>query len=220
MWLLCSLDEQSQCLVAIGTCFAVSCPSAKKIVTAFHNIAFPEPDDRTVNLSEPYYIVRRLHYGQKLQDGDALEVAYNGCGDYDRNWAVLDVVSAAFAGFEDALPLRDRDNALPLPMERSLRLITLYYKTGLRLLTANRNNAEVIAAMATQPIRVDHVYSKFLDVPTGLGSGSSGAPMLDEDECVVAVHSERIVDHYYDVRSRDGHTIFNVEALRTAVGLH
>ena len=54
------------------------------------------------------------------------------------------------------------------------------------------NNPEFIEATVTRPLRMDHVYSKVVEMPNGLYSGASGAPMVDEDERVVAIHVESI----------------------------
>lgn len=225
------LDSKTKFLSAVATSFAVSCPSNKKLVTAFHNITFPKPNDHVVNLTEPYYIVRRLYPKQTL-DENAIEVNYGGHGDYDRDWAVLDVLCPEFT-FTDTLPLRDSTKPLPLTTERSLLLNTLYYKVGLH----HVNNLEFMEATATHPLRMDHVYSKLVEMPTGLYAGASGAPMVDEEESVVAIHVESISEVDFPnkrikisdiasevssshAHSRYGSIIFNLDAVRAAIGEH
>jgi S1-C subfamily serine protease len=229
VWLLCVLDSETKFLSAVATTFAITCPGNKKIVTAFHNITYQEPNECTVNLSEPYYIVRRLYPKQTL-DGNEIEVKYNGASDIDRDWAVLDVVSPDFT-FTETLCLRDSASRLPQTTEKSLMLNTIYYKVGLQQV----QNPEFIEATATHPIRVDHVYSKLIEMPTGLYAGASGAPMLDEDNSVVAIHVESISEIDFPnkrvkvsevasevssshAHSRYGSIIFNLAALRTAIG--
>lgn len=185
-WLLCVEDSKTKYLSAVASSFAVTCASNRKIITAFHNITFPEPNDHTVNYNEPYYVVSRL-YPRQTVDDRAVAVAYNGCGDYDRDWAVLDVTTPGFH-FTDTLPLRDPTKPLPLSTESSVMLNTLYYKVGLH----RTSNPEFMEATATHLTRVDHVYTRSVEMPCGLYGGSSGAPMVDEDECVACIHVDSI----------------------------
>lgn len=136
--------------------------------------------------SEPYYVVRRLYPNQQV-DERAIAVAFNGHGDYDRDWAILDVTIPDFQ-FADTLQLRSPDKPLPLTTERSLLLNTLYYKLGLH----HVNTPEYIEATVTRFIRADHVYTKSVEMPVGLYQGSSGAPMVDEDGNVACIHVDRI----------------------------
>ena len=228
VWLLCVEDRKTKYLSAVGSSFAVSCTSNRKIITAFHNITFPEPDDRTVNDTEPYYMVRRLYPRQKV-DHSAIPVAFNGCGDYDTNWAILDV-TASGSQFTDTLALRSISKPLPLTTERSLMLNTIYYKVGLHLV----NNPEFMEATVTNFQRVDHVYTKTVEMPHGLYRGSSGAPMIDEEGCVACIHVDsislidfpnkriKVSDVATEVSSshassRHGTIIFNIPALINAL---
>ncbi len=68
-WLLCVEDQSTKYLVPVGSSFAVSCATNRKIITAFHNIAHEEPNDRIVDLREPYYVVQRL-YPKQMVDED------------------------------------------------------------------------------------------------------------------------------------------------------
>lgn len=227
--LLCVLDTKTKYLSAVGTCFAIACPSNRKVVTAFHNITFPKPDDRIVNYNEPYYVVERLYPKQKV-DHRAINVEFRGAGDYDRDWVVLDVVGPPDFAFSDTLQLRPVSEPLPLTTERSLLLNTLFYKVGLY----HANNPEFLEANATSPLRMDHVYTKVVEMPNGLCYGASGAPMVDEDARVVAIHVESVSEiEFPNIRikmsdvvsevssshagSRYGSIIFNIAELRNAI---
>ena len=218
-------------LSAVATCFAVTCVSNKKIVTAFHNITYPAPEDHEVNYSEPYYIIQRLYPNQLLSHGGAHKVVYKGSGNYEDDWAVLDVEDPNFS-FSDTLSLREFTNRLPQTTELSLNVNTLFYKIGLHRTVS----AEFMEATTTHYVRVDHVYTKTIELPFGLYSGACGAPMLDEGGFVVAIHVESISEVDFpnkrikvsDVASevsshhsssRWGKIVFNNVELRTAIDI-
>jgi hypothetical protein len=78
--------------------------------------------------------------------------------------------------------------------------------------------------------RVDHVFTRDVEMMHGLYTGASGAPMIDKDECVACIHVERtsevdfpnkrpkISDVASEVssshaHSRKGNIIFNIPEL-------
>eukprot|EP01033_Poteriospumella_lacustris_P014796 gene14796-10583_t len=174
-------------LVAVGSSFAVECAGNRKIITAFHNISFPEPDDRVVNTTEPYYVVQTLHSRQTV-DGRAVPMVYKGCGDHERDWAILEVAESSTHVFRDTFRLRSVERPLPSSLVATTRLKTIHYQVGLRQV----HEAVFIEATATDFQRVEHVYSDSVEMTHGLCKGASGAPMIDPDECVACLHVDSI----------------------------
>lgn len=144
-----------------------------------------------MNLCEPYYVVRVLEHDQ-LVDERAIPVVYK-VGDYERDWAILEVSESSDYVFAETLPLRSADRPLPSSYERTMYLKTIYYKVGLR----QRHKADFMEATSTDYERVEHVYRKTVEMVNGLLKRVSGAPMIDQDGCVACIHVDSVREVYF-----------------------
>jgi hypothetical protein len=223
-FLLCVQSSQTKLLCAVGTCFAPTSATNRKLITAFHNLAQEEPNHHLINYNEPYFVVSKL-YPSQIVDDRAIPVIFK-CGDPIQDWAVLEVDPSFKPGqfqYNDTIPLRDKDNALPQVTVASTHLRSIYCKIGLHL----NNSVEFIEPYATEYSRVAHVFSKTVELDQGLYKGSSGCVMVDRNECAVAIHIESVYEmnkrlKIYEVvsessgshsSSRTGLIIFNIQQI-------
>jgi hypothetical protein len=190
-------------------------------------LAQEEPNDHLINYNESYFVVAKL-YPSQIVDDRAIPVIFK-CGDPIEDWAVLEVDPSFKPGqfqFNDTIPLRDKDDALPQVTVASTQLRTIYCKIGLHL----KNSVEFMEPTATQYCRVDHVFSKTVEMGQDLYKGSSGSVMLDIYDCAVAIHIESTNEMTFSTKrlkisevasessgshasSRTGLIIFNIQQI-------
>lgn len=172
-------------LSPVGSSFAVACASSRKIITAFQNIALPEPAHHTADVTEAYYVVQQMLNPRQPVDDRAIPMVYKGVGDPQRDWAILDVADSSRHVFADTLPLRSADRPLPSSMVETSRLQTVYYKHLFHRVVSTE-------ITATDFDRVDHVYSKTVELSGGLCIAATGAPLIDKHGGVACLHRKNI----------------------------
>jgi hypothetical protein len=165
--LLCVEDVVSGLLYSVGSCFAVTCASNRKVITAFRNVALKEPQSYKVNTSGAYFLVSRLH-PEQIVDDRAIPVVFK-CGCHAQDWAVLEVKNTynpAFS-FTDTVALRPKDQPLPPVTVESTRLMSIFYEL-------DDPYVPFMEATVSSWCRVDHVFSETVQMTEGQYRGSSG----------------------------------------------
>ena len=189
-------DLKTKLLCPVGSCFAPTSASNRKLITAFHNLTV-EPHDNIFNNNEPYFVVPRLYPKQSV-DANAISVNVK-CDDYSADWAVLTVdpsYKPELFQFIDTISLRRQVKTLSPVTVASTRLNTIYCKIGLH----QANPDEFMESTVSGVCRVDHVFSKTMQMDRGVYKGSSGGVMIDRDECAVTIHVDSVNEVTHDTK--------------------
>ena len=173
VFVIAQATNDSRYVELLGTCFAIT---TRHVITAYHNLA-----DGTDNITDPFQIAR---VARKVSDKDSLVdplVVTFREGEATDDWAILELADPLerFASF---FPLCGYSDLPDISMKADLKSfyspIGQYKRNPFRELKIWRDDYKPVLQYEEKKI--------FLD--GGLYRGSCGAPYIDRDNKVVALH--------------------------------
>lgn len=204
IFVIAQATNDSRYVELLGTCFAIT---TRHIITAYHNLT-DETGNTTGSTTNPYQIAR---IARKVSDKDSLDnpLVVTFCeGEAIDDWAILELADPLeqFANFFPVCGYSDLpDISMKAELKSFYSPIGQYRRNSFRELKIWRDDYKPVLQYEEKKILLDG----------GLYRGSCGAPYIDRDNKVVALHLSSMHEGQDISVTKKKRTLKNLEEFMT-----